>query len=109
MPWSTLRCLAAMPQAQRTQFVTRLVKGAKRAVLLTGTPLLSRPIEAWPQVDMLRPGLLGSYHEYGQTWVANCWAAGLLGCTAARLHGCDCWRCMMQQGSLEPGALQCTD
>jgi SWI/SNF-related matrix-associated actin-dependent regulator 1 of chromatin subfamily A len=38
--------------AQRTQCMRRLVTGAKRAMLLTGTPLLSRPIEAWSQVCM---------------------------------------------------------
>jgi hypothetical protein len=34
----------------RSQFIGRVVRGARRAFLLTGTPLLSRPIEAWPQV-----------------------------------------------------------
>ncbi|KAI8476387.1 MAG: P-loop containing nucleoside triphosphate hydrolase protein [Monoraphidium minutum] len=47
----------------RTKFV---VRAAKRAILITGTPLLSRPIEAWPQVDMLRAGLLGSYDAFGE-------------------------------------------
>ncbi|WIA08961.1 hypothetical protein OEZ85_008376 [Tetradesmus obliquus] len=51
--------------AQRTQAVTSLVRGARRAVLLTGTPLLSRPIEAWSQVDMLRENLLGKFEEFG--------------------------------------------
>jgi SWI/SNF-related matrix-associated actin-dependent regulator 1 of chromatin subfamily A len=55
-----------MPQAQRTQFMSKLVAAARRALLITGTPLLSRPIEAFAQVDMLRPGLLGSYHEFGR-------------------------------------------
>jgi SWI/SNF-related matrix-associated actin-dependent regulator 1 of chromatin subfamily A len=36
--------------AQRTQCARALVTGAKRGMLLTGTPLLSRPIEAWSQV-----------------------------------------------------------
>lgn len=38
--------------AQRTQAVGRLVRGARVAMLLTGTPLLSRPIEAWSQVGV---------------------------------------------------------
>lgn len=36
--------------AQRTQAVSTLVRGAAVAVLITGTPLLSRPIEIWSQV-----------------------------------------------------------
>ncbi|KIY97725.1 DNA helicase [Monoraphidium neglectum] len=50
----------------RTRFMSKVVRNARRAVLITGTPLLSRPIEAWPQVDMLRPGLLGSFDDFGE-------------------------------------------
>lgn len=32
------------------QAVAPLVKAAKRAILITGTPALSRPIELYPQV-----------------------------------------------------------
>ena len=35
---------------KRTQFATALVKSARRALLITGTPLLSKPIELFPQV-----------------------------------------------------------
>jgi len=34
----------------RSRFVGNIVRASRRALLLTGTPLLSRPIEAWPQV-----------------------------------------------------------
>jgi hypothetical protein len=34
-------------------------------MLVTGTPALSRPVELFPQINMLRPGLLGTLHEFG--------------------------------------------
>lgn len=39
--------------AQRTKCMDNLVQRARRAILMTGTPALSRPIELYPQV---RPG-----------------------------------------------------
>ncbi|GFR50030.1 hypothetical protein Agub_g12180, partial [Astrephomene gubernaculifera] len=45
-----------------------LVRRAARALLCTGTPLLNRPIEIWPQVDLLRPGLLGSFDSFGERY-----------------------------------------
>lgn len=54
--------------AKRTQFIWPLVQQAKRAILITGTPALSRPIELFPQIDMLVPGLLGKRDEYGQRY-----------------------------------------
>ena len=38
--------------AKRTQFIWPLVQQAKRAILITGTPALSRPIELFPQVQL---------------------------------------------------------
>lgn len=35
---------------KRTQFIWPVVQKAKRAILITGTPALSRPIELFPQV-----------------------------------------------------------
>lgn len=54
--------------AKRTQFMWPVVQHASRAILITGTPALSRPIELFPQIDMLVPGLLGSRDEYGQRY-----------------------------------------
>uniref|UniRef100_A0A7S3R7U2 Uncharacterized protein n=3 Tax=Dunaliella tertiolecta TaxID=3047 RepID=A0A7S3R7U2_DUNTE len=61
------------PQAKRTAFVSALLQSQahqadRRALLITGTPVLSRPIEIWSQVNMLRPQLLGTYHEFGQRY-----------------------------------------
>ncbi|CAL5220539.1 g2574 [Coccomyxa viridis] len=54
--------------SNRTQFFrTMLARNiAKRVLLLTGTPALSRPIELYTQIDMLHPGYLGSYEEFGE-------------------------------------------
>ncbi|GBF89187.1 hypothetical protein Rsub_01904 [Raphidocelis subcapitata] len=74
--------------AKRTKFMTKarlggccclflglafvsVVKEAARAVLISGTPLMSRPIEMWTQVEMLRPGLLGSYEAYGDRFCVD--------------------------------------
>ena len=40
--------------AKRTQFMWPLVQQASRAILITGTPALSRPIELFPQVSPAR-------------------------------------------------------
>lgn len=57
--------------AKRTKCVDALVRRCKRAVLLTGTPVLSRPVEAFPQVDMLKPGLLGSFWAFAGRYCAS--------------------------------------
>lgn len=50
--------------AQRTKVVTPLVKRARRALLLSGTPALSRPVELFSQVNAIAPCLFPSYNEY---------------------------------------------
>lgn len=52
-------------QALRTTAALPLVQRARRALLLSGTPALSRPAELYTQVNALRPGLLGDFHQYG--------------------------------------------
>ena len=47
-------CLLA-PQAQRTKETVPLLKAARRVVLLTGTPALSRPRELYQQLAALLP------------------------------------------------------
>ncbi|XP_052755113.1 SWI/SNF-related matrix-associated actin-dependent regulator of chromatin subfamily A-like protein 1 [Galleria mellonella] len=42
-----------------------------RAVLLSGTPALSRPAELYTQLALLQPGLFGSYTEYGKRYCAG--------------------------------------
>lgn len=43
------------PEAKRTQALSVIVKHTKRAIVTTGTPFLSRPIEIWPIVNALMP------------------------------------------------------
>lgn len=43
------------PQAQRTKLCLPLLQAAKRCLLLTGTPALSRPIELFKQLEALQP------------------------------------------------------
>jgi len=40
-----------------------LLKKAKRAILLSGTPALSRPNELFPQLNALYPDLFRSHHS----------------------------------------------
>lgn len=43
------------PKAQRTKLLSTIVKRCKRKVFLTGTPIVNRPIELWPMLQMLAP------------------------------------------------------
>ena len=52
------------PEALRTRVVDPIVRNAKVAVMLSGTPALSRPIELYKQVAALRPKLLPSLTQY---------------------------------------------
>ncbi|TNN84460.1 SWI/SNF-related matrix-associated actin-dependent regulator of chromatin subfamily A-like protein 1 [Liparis tanakae] len=64
----TARCKAALP----------LLKAAKRVVLLSGTPAMSRPSELYTQILAIRPTLFPRFHEFGMrycnaTQVAQAW------------------------------------
>ncbi|KAJ3089105.1 hypothetical protein HK102_007195 [Quaeritorhiza haematococci] len=56
------------PQTQRTKTITPIVKAAKCAILLSGTPALSRPIELFPQVNALRSNIFASIFEFGNRY-----------------------------------------
>ncbi|XP_076858649.1 SWI/SNF-related matrix-associated actin-dependent regulator of chromatin subfamily A-like protein 1 isoform X1 [Brachyhypopomus gauderio] len=51
----TARCRAALP----------LLKEAKRVILLSGTPAMSRPAELYTQILAVRPTLFPRFHEFG--------------------------------------------
>ncbi|CAL8265793.1 unnamed protein product [Lota lota] len=51
----TARCKAALP----------LLKAARRVILLSGTPAMSRPSELYTQVLAVRPALFPRFHEFG--------------------------------------------
>nr|XP_060629862.1 SWI/SNF-related matrix-associated actin-dependent regulator of chromatin subfamily A-like protein 1 isoform X3 [Anolis sagrei ordinatus] len=51
----TARCRAAMP----------LLKAAKRVILLSGTPAMSRPAELYTQMAAVRPSSFSQFHAFG--------------------------------------------
>ncbi|KAL4428086.1 hypothetical protein ABPG75_002175 [Micractinium tetrahymenae] len=55
----TLRTSSKPPDALHTEAVVSALRLSKRAILLTGTPSLSRPFDLFRQVDAIMPGLLG--------------------------------------------------
>ncbi|KAM9850478.1 SWI/SNF-related matrix-associated actin-dependent regulator of chromatin subfamily A-like protein 1 [Aulostomus maculatus] len=54
----TARCKAALP----------LLKAAKRVILLSGTPAMSRPAELYTQILAVRPTLFPRFHEFGMRY-----------------------------------------
>ncbi|KAI4893006.1 hypothetical protein NFI96_027330 [Prochilodus magdalenae] len=54
----TARCRAALP----------LLKAAKRVVLLSGTPAMSRPAELYTQILAVRPTLFPRFHDFGKRY-----------------------------------------
>lgn len=52
-------------KALRTQALMPVLKSAKRTILLSGTPALSRPMDLYTQLDALRPGTFGSRFDFG--------------------------------------------
>ncbi|XP_034430131.1 SWI/SNF-related matrix-associated actin-dependent regulator of chromatin subfamily A-like protein 1 [Hippoglossus hippoglossus] len=54
----TARCKAALP----------LLKAAKRVILLSGTPAMSRPCELYTQILAVRPALFPRYHDFGMRY-----------------------------------------
>ncbi|XP_077217696.1 chromatin remodeling factor18 [Tasmannia lanceolata] len=55
-------------QAKRTNASLPLLKKAQYAILLTGTPALSRPIELFKQLEALYPDVYRNVHEYGNRY-----------------------------------------
>ncbi|XP_008294085.1 DNA annealing helicase and endonuclease ZRANB3 [Stegastes partitus] len=54
--------------AARTKILVPLIKSAKRAVLLTGTPALGRPEELFMQIDALYPKSFGTWTDYAKKY-----------------------------------------
>lgn len=81
------------PQSVRTQETVPLLKAAKRVVLLTGTPALSRPKELFSQLTALAPAAklkmkdfgerycqCDRYKPYGGQYDGECYASSLTCC-----------------------------
>jgi hypothetical protein len=61
-------------QAARTKAVVPVLEAAKRALLLSGTPFLSKPAELFPQLRGLLPGAKLKYGELAERYcVGNRW------------------------------------
>lgn len=57
-------------KAKRTKHLTKLVRQSKRVRLLSGTPIVNRPIELWPMLYAIKATKLG-YHEFGLRYCAG--------------------------------------
>lgn len=52
-------------KAGRTKAALKLLQNAKRVLLMSGTPALSRPSELFSQVQAINPSLFHNFHEFG--------------------------------------------
>ena len=58
-------------KTKRAKAATPLVRSAKFAMLITGTPALNRPIELFSQLYMLRPAYIKNYTAYAERYCAG--------------------------------------
>lgn len=58
----------ANPSSNRTMAAAALAKTTKFAIGLSGTPLMNRPAELWPTLNILRPDLWGSFWDYAEKY-----------------------------------------
>jgi len=56
----------ANPTTQQTKYTKRLCKKVKYVVGISGTPLLSRPAELFPMLNIIRPDKFNSFHSFGE-------------------------------------------
>ena len=54
--------------AKRTMCLTPILQRAKRVVLLTGTPILAKPMEIFPLLHILRPDKFKGFKEFGSRY-----------------------------------------
>ncbi|KRZ18762.1 SWI/SNF-related matrix-associated actin-dependent regulator of chromatin subfamily A-like protein 1 [Trichinella zimbabwensis] len=55
-------------RTQRYKVATKLLKAAKRVILLSGTPALSKPSELYTQIDCIAPRMFKNFLEFGQRY-----------------------------------------
>jgi hypothetical protein len=58
-------------KALRTQALLPVLNAARRCILLSGTPALSRPLDLYTQLSVLAPGAFGSLSAYGKRYCAG--------------------------------------
>jgi SWI/SNF-related matrix-associated actin-dependent regulator 1 of chromatin subfamily A len=59
------------PKAKRTRNVAKLCKGVPHVLALSGTPLVNRPIELFPTLNILQPDIFPSRFSYGLKYCAG--------------------------------------
>ncbi len=55
-------------QAKRTKSVLKLLQNAKRVLLMSGTPALSRPMELFSQISAICPSVFNNPHDFGMRY-----------------------------------------
>ena len=55
-------------KAARTKASLKLMANAKRVILLSGTPALSRPSELFSQIQAVNPTLFVNFSDYGNRY-----------------------------------------
>ena len=56
------------PDAKRTKCLVPIIQKSKRILLLTGTPILSKPVELYTLLTMLRPDLFYNFKVFGNRY-----------------------------------------
>ena len=56
------------PDAKRTKCLMPIIKKSKRVILITGTPILAKPVELYPLLNMLRPDLFHNFKLFGNRY-----------------------------------------
>lgn len=57
--------------SKRSKTLVPLLKAAPRAILLSGTPALSRPVELYPQIQAVQPALFPRFFDFGRRYCAG--------------------------------------
>lgn len=57
--------------SKRSKVIVPILKAAPRAILLSGTPALSRPIELFPQIQAVQPTLFPRFFDFGRRYCAG--------------------------------------
>ena len=56
--------------AKRSKQLMPILQQAKRCILISGTPMLSRPVEAFNLLTILRPDIFGKFNEFANRYCA---------------------------------------
>lgn len=54
--------------SKRSKYLMPILMKAKRVILISGTPMLSRPVEIYNLLKILRPDLVPSFRDYADRY-----------------------------------------